>query len=142
MAGKKPIPYVLGVLIAMVTACHSVNGDNAVTPGTVYTLANPCQDITLRKGDTFGVSLDGNMTTGYAWQLVQQPAILRILQNGVRKSYQDAAPKQSVGTGETTTWSFMAVDRGETTLVFRYARPWEKAQPAAKEYRCTVRVTR
>jgi predicted secreted protein len=45
-----------------------------------------------------------------------------------------------VGAGGVETWTFQAMGKGATTLVFEYARPFEKNVPPAKtsKFRITI----
>ena len=79
--------------------------------------------IEAKVGDTFTIPLEANHTTGYSWRLAQQPDPAILKQLG--KKY-DEDNSDRVGAGGVETWTFQAMAKGTATLVFEYARPWEK----------------
>lgn len=83
------------------------------------------QDITVAVGDTFTVSLAAQIGTGYTWQLQQDQESDQLVQL-LEKAHNDADDQQDGGTG-ADQFTFEAVKKGETEMVFIYARPWEKA---------------
>jgi predicted secreted protein len=94
--------------------------------------------IESKVGDTFTIPLEANHTTGYSWRLEQppDPAILKQL----GEKYDEDNPG-SVGAGGVETWTFQVMAKGATTLVFEYARPFEKKVPPAKtsKFKITIR---
>ena len=85
--------------------------------------------IESKVGDTFAIPLEANHTTGYCWRLAQKsdPAILKQL----GEKY-DEDNSGGMGAGGLETWTFQAMAKGATTLVFEYARQFEKNVPPAK----------
>lgn len=86
------------------------------------------------------VELSGNRTTGYAWDVALSGDSVLTQQGPVRyvAAGQDA---QTVGSGGTEVFTFVANGIGEQQLDFAYRRPWEKnVQPVRKQsYRVAVR---
>ena len=93
--------------------------------------------IESKVGDTFTIPLEANHTTGYSWRLAQplEPAILKQLS----EKY-DGDNSGSMGAGGVETWTFQALAKGVTTLVFEYARPFEKNVPPAKTSKFKITV--
>jgi predicted secreted protein len=93
--------------------------------------------IESKVGDTFTIPLEANHTTGYSWRLAQplDPAILKQL--GEKYEEDNSG---GVGAGGIETWTFQAMAKGAATLVFEYARPFEKNVPPAKtsKFRITI----
>lgn len=86
--------------------------------------------IQIKKGEKFLISLDSNPTTGYSWQLAKplDEKIIRLVSSKYK------APKtELVGVGGRESWTFKALGRGKTKIIFVYARPWEKGIPPAEE---------
>jgi predicted secreted protein len=79
--------------------------------------------IESKVGDTFTIPLEANHTTGYSWRLAQQPDPAILKQLGEKY---DEDNSDRVGAGGVETWTFQAMAKGTATLVFEYARPWEK----------------
>src|ERR1700751_2530945 len=93
--------------------------------------------IESKVGDTFTIPLEANHTTGYSWRLAQplDPAILKQL--GEKYEEDNSG---GVGVGGVETWTFQAMAKGATTLVFEYARPFEKNVPPAKTSKFKITI--
>ncbi len=93
--------------------------------------------IETKVGDTFTIPLEANHTTGYSWRLAQQPDPAILKQLGEKY---DEDSSGGVGAGGVETWTFQAMAKGTATLVFEYARPFEKNVPPAKtsKFRITI----
>jgi inhibitor of cysteine peptidase len=76
-------------------------------------------EIVVQVGEAFVVELDGNPTTGYAWELAQDNERFRL----VEKDY--AQPGTGVGGSTRERFQIEALKPGSTTLSFEYKRPWE-----------------
>jgi inhibitor of cysteine peptidase len=83
------------------------------------------QQIELREGQTLTVSLEGNPTTGYTWEVVEiDEQILRQL------GEPDFTPEsEALGVSGMQALRFQAVNEGRTTLRLVYHRPWEDDEP-------------
>ncbi|MHB8106130.1 MAG: protease inhibitor I42 family protein [Candidatus Cryosericum sp.] len=87
-------------------------------------------------GKTFTVPLDANMSTGYNWtQTTKDTSVVAYVDMAYVAT---ASASQVVGGNGTVTFTFKAVGKGTTTIVFAYARPWEKVPPAQTR---TITVT-
>jgi inhibitor of cysteine peptidase len=89
-----------------------------------------CHPIVARATSTFSITLTSNRTTGYGWAL-EDPL------NGAIVSFR---AKRYVPPGTTMMgapgweiWTFSAVGHGKALVSLKYARPWEKNAPPAKE---------
>jgi predicted secreted protein len=93
--------------------------------------------IEAKVGDTFTIPLEANHTTGYSWRLAQplDPAILKQLSE---KYDEDNSGR--MGAGGVETWAFQAMAKGVTTLVFEYARPFDKNVPPAKTSKFKITI--
>jgi len=94
--------------------------------------------IETKVGDTFTIPLEANHTTGYSWRLAQPPDPAILKQAGEKYEEDNSG---GVGVGGVETWTFQAMAKGATTLVFEYARPFEKNVPPAKtsKFRITIK---
>lgn len=79
------------------------------------------RQIELEIGQTLAISLEGNPSTGYTWEMVEsEDSILR--QVG---EIEFEAESDLVGAPGTQTLRFQAVESGQTELKLVYHRPWE-----------------
>ncbi len=85
------------------------------------------------------IRLRGNPTTGYTWQLAEQPsAVLGPL--GDPEYAPDRQTPVAVGAGGTFTFSFRAAKPGSGSIRLVYRRPWEKDKPPAQTFSLAVEV--
>ena len=87
--------------------------------GTVITASGP---VTLAKGETATIELEGNVTTGYTWTVTQEPdaAVAKVVSN------EYVAPEGgAVGAGGHQKIVLEGVADGTTTLDLAYSREWE-----------------
>jgi inhibitor of cysteine peptidase len=108
---------------------NAVNDANQ-TSGTIET----------KVGKTFTVTLPANRTTGYSWQIGEfTPGIVKM----ISEDYTLAENTRGlVGAGGEQIWTFEAVNAGEVTIHFEYARPWEKNIPAIKKADYSITITK
>ena len=93
--------------------------------------------IETKVGDTFTIPLEANHTTGYSWRLAQPPDPAILKQLGEKYEEDNSG---GVGVGGVETWTFQAMAKGATTLVFEYARPFEKNVPPAKTSKFKITI--
>ncbi len=85
--------------------------------------------IESKVGDTFTIPLEANHTTGYSWRLAQPPDPAILKQLGEKYEEDNSG---SIGAGGQEIWTFQAMAKGDTTLVFEYARRFEKGPAPAR----------
>jgi inhibitor of cysteine peptidase len=103
------------------------------------TEADSKKTVSLTAGASVVVSLAGNLTTGYSWQVdkIEGDAIE---QSGkIDYKTRPHAPGM-LGVGGTFLATFKAVKLGTATVTLHYARPWEKDKAPAKTVSFTFRV--
>lgn len=84
--------------------------------------------ITAQVGEQFTVALDSNPSTGYSWQIVAfDQAVVTLISSEFKR-----ADKPMPGVSGKQIWTFKAVGKGETSIAFKYSRPWERNTPPAK----------
>jgi inhibitor of cysteine peptidase len=82
----------------------------------------------LKVGDTLVISLAGNPTTGYTWEMTPtQGAILSQVGDAEYKPDSGA-----LGASGLISLTFKANTAGHQSLALNYHRPWEKEVPAEK----------
>jgi inhibitor of cysteine peptidase len=87
---------------------------------------NNGERVSLAPGDEIEITLEGNITTGFAWGLVDyDPTIIATVSE---PAYVEGAT-DAVGVGGTWTWTLRAVSKGESLVSFVYERPFEDVPP-------------
>jgi len=81
------------------------------------------REIDLKKGQVLVVSLEGNPTTGYTWE-VQEPLDEQVLRQMGEAEFKAASDQ--LGAPGVLTFRFQAMGTGRTTLQLIYHRPWEE----------------
>jgi predicted secreted protein len=94
-------------------------------------------DKKVTLGKKFQISLKANPTTGYKWTASYDKKFLKLV--GETYTRDLSGPKPRVGVGGTTTFSFLPVKTGETSINFRYKRPWEKEVAEKKSFIINIR---
>lgn len=118
------------IIAGLALACGSAGGSKALTESDAGTT------IRLKAGEAFTVKLDGNPTTGYAWEPEN-------LDTGVLQQEGDwkFAPESSaIGSGGSVTATFKAASAGTTTLRLIYHRPFETGVAPLKTWEATIVV--
>jgi|GEM_PF-1047053 len=92
------------------------------------------KQVAASVGAEFTVELESNPTTGYQWQLLKPLDGMMLDAAGKRFQAppQPAGKPPMVGVGGKDVWTFKALRAGETTIEFKYVRPWEKDTPPVK----------
>lgn len=94
------------------------------------------QTIELSAGQILEISLEGNPTTGFNWEVSEiDESVIKQSGEAEYKSESDL-----LGAGGTITYTFEAVQPGSSTIKLIYHRPWEKDVAPEKEYSVTVNV--
>jgi inhibitor of cysteine peptidase len=92
-------------------------------------LKNP-KVIKAQVGHNITIILKSNPTTGYQWQIAKplDETTLKLMSS-------EYLPDQTnlVGVGGKQVWRFKALKPGETSISFKYVRPWEKNTPPQNE---------
>ena len=86
------------------------------------------QELRIRPGQTFTLSLASNPTTGYSWSLSDNWD--KKLLSAIGDEYLSQGKPSIVGQGGHQLFKFKALQNGKTELNLIYARPWENVQPA------------
>ncbi len=113
---------VLILFIIFITGC--------VSKEINFTLNDNGRQIELTKGQSFTISLESQISTGYSWEVFYQDL-------GIVQQIGDAKVEQInnvVGGTEIQTFKFKTISRGNTTLNLVYHRLWEKDIPPLKNY--------
>ena len=83
-------------------------------------------EVTVKKGQSFEIEFLTNASTGFWWQLTNEPELTVVTPQDRR--YESSAPVGMVGASSNLFWKFEAKEKGKQTLKFVYAREdWEQA---------------
>jgi inhibitor of cysteine peptidase len=127
---KRSIPVLLlsMVLLVSLTSCG----------GKTFKLDEDSngESIEITKGATLSISLQGNPTTGYNWELAEVDQ--SILKPAGEVDYKSGSPL--IGSGGVYTFKFEAVETGSTNLKLIYYRSFEEDTPPVNTFELTVLV--
>lgn len=102
---------------------------------TIYATAN-MNEITIKKGEHFEITLDSNPTTGFSWMLAEDldASMIEEIDNvyGSKASDNDKNPPL-VGAGGIETWTFKALATGESTIKMKYCQPFDASNPVEEK---------
>jgi inhibitor of cysteine peptidase len=123
----------LTLLIALIVA----TGCSPQQQEVKATTADNGREIQLKKGQTLVVTLEGNPTTGYSWE-VAEPLDGQVLRQAGEAEFK--AESEALGAGGVQILRFEAANAGKTTLKLVYHRPWEKDVEPLNTYSLQVVV--
>ena len=126
---KKSVSVLTCVLLLLLTVTVAVGCSNASASsnGLVLQQTDNGKTFTVKSGQTIEVTLPGNPTTGYNWQMAvpsSGAALYKQLGEPVFK-----AESTALGAGGAVTFEFQTVAKGDGTLKLIYSRPWENVPP-------------
>ena len=125
------------LLLIIVLAALAISAYIARNPSVIrINEADAGKTIELSTGDTLELSLEGNPTTGYTWEVLSGQALLEQMSE-VEFS---AASQQLVGSSGQMLFKFEAVAAGETILEMAYLRPFERDVEPLQSYSINIFV--
>ena len=115
-------------------------GSSSDEPQTVALIQSDSgKTVSLHQNQTMTISLKGNASTGYGWEVV--PGAESILtQQGNSQYVPDSTEPGMVGGGGTYTYTFKAAALGTASLQLIYRAPWMTGTPPAQTFAVTVVV--
>ena len=127
---KSSRSFLMCVLILLLTVGAAVGCSSASASGNGLTLQQPDsgKSLTVKSGDAIRVTLRGNPTTGFSWQVVTPDDGKAIVKQVGGAVFQ--ADSSALGAGGTFTFEFQAAAKGEGALKLVYSRPWESVHQA------------
>ncbi len=109
------------------------------TTPVVLTEMDSASIVTLKKGESFTVSLRANASTGYTWEFLRAPD-QKVCKVTASRYLPDSTDPYFVGAGGQQQWIFQAVGAGKTMIRLCYRRNWEKNVRPAKIFDLKVEV--
>jgi inhibitor of cysteine peptidase len=123
----------LTLLVALIVATGCSPQQQEVKAG----IGDNGREMQLKKGQTLVVTLEGNPTTGYSWE-VAEPLDEQVLRQTGEPEFK--AESAALGAGGVQILRFEAVNAGQTTLKLVYRRSWEKGVEPLNTYSIQVMV--
>jgi inhibitor of cysteine peptidase len=116
-------------------------GKLLLPPGLAVPLgqADNGKKFSVKLDQVLVVTLPGNPTTGYSWNVAELGGDA-LRQLGDVSYEQKAAPPGMVGVGGNFVCRLQAVKPGKATVKLVYKRPWEKQTPPEKTFSLEVTV--
>jgi predicted secreted protein len=105
------------------------------TTDNSYTASNNGDDVDVDEGETIGIILESNASTGYLWQLDTDELDDDVVSKVSSQYYQGGT---LLGAGGYEQWIFEAEEPGETTIRLEYKRSGETSAASTFEIDVTV----
>ncbi len=132
----KTTTHMFLALIAILFVLVGCSPAKASAETITITAADAGKTIELHKGNLLVVTLEGNITTGYNWEMLpQSPALLE--QQDLPEVVADS---EAIGAGGKISLTFQAAQTGKAVLTLVYHRSWEKDVPPEKTFEVTIVV--
>lgn len=90
--------------------------------------------IKLASGETLGIGLSENRTTGYKWFLKSNGKVFTLVDDSFE-------PGQTPGEPGTHHWKFRAEQAGSASIELYYRRTWGEEKTPARTFKLTIRVS-
>lgn len=84
------------------------------------------------------IRLEENPTTGYGWQYTVADENIAVVEDD--EYVQNQVPEGWTGVGGEHTYRLSGISSGETTITFKYVRPWETDKAPEKEITFNLKV--
>ena len=137
MKGYVPFLIVASVLVLVVPACGPLGGGESGAPKELkLTGAEAGKTVEVAQGGVVEVTLKGNPTTGYMWEVGSLDD--KVLKPEGEPGFK--ADSDADGAPGMITLKFKAEGAGKTDLKLVYHRPWETEEPPAQTFNVTVTV--
>jgi len=126
--------FVLIILVGLLYACGAAGASEQSTKQ--ITEADNGRAIELRVGDKLEVTLPGNPTTGFQWEVSNVDSL--ILTPVGEPEFKPSS--NAVGSGGNVILRFEAIGAGQTELKLIHHRPFEKNVAPIQTFELRVRV--
>jgi inhibitor of cysteine peptidase len=120
----------VGMVVILCSACNSPLQEMALSS------RDNGRQIQIGQGQTLAISLPGNPSTGYLWQV--DTVDDQVLAQTKAMTFTPAS--EEVGASGLQTFHFQAIRSGEILLRLVYRRPWEKKAEPLKAFSIQVSV--
>jgi predicted secreted protein len=97
------------------------------TPKATWNYKETQTHITIKKGDTFTIQLEGNIGTGYSWELADSLDNKQLAQQ--IHEFKQTPATATAAPHNYEEWKFTAKATGKTQIKLIYIRPFEHPTP-------------
>ncbi len=122
------------LITLFLTACLLLSG--CTSSGKILTQSDAGKTIEVKSGETFQVTLPGDSTPSFAWQIAADSTAPVTL---IGKPVFTAQPK-TTGAAGMLDMTFKAGKPGQGVLKLLYYQPWEAGATPSSEYQVNVIV--
>ena len=128
----------------LLSACRSAAPNaSGIAPATaptpmVVTSQEMCKQVTLSPAQRLVVRFKSTPSTGYQWSLLQESSLLQLQQSQYIAPQSGSDTSPALGTSGVYEWQFAPQQKGSTTLMFTYQRPWQPTPLYRVECHVTV----
>ncbi len=128
------ISILLLLSLGVIFVLYSIN--NNLKNKQVNTTQSDTNKVIVVLDKPFYIDLTANPSTGYQWQADFDTKILKLN----KTDYTQPKDNSIVGSEVTQTFEFQPLEKTNTTITFRYVRPWETDTPPTetKSYDITI----
>jgi inhibitor of cysteine peptidase len=118
----------------------SAGAETTTAPSQTYvlTMNDTGIDLEVTVGDTIEITLEGNPSTGYGWEVDTVDAA--VLAPAGEPEFLSGADADLVGAPGMFTFTFDALAEGSTGLALVERRPWETEAAPLNEFAATITV--
>jgi len=145
MKSKLTIVFIITAISTLLFACAPASKQVPVEVpcDDFYKNNHISKEVQVASGDSFGVTLCSNPSTGFQWLEMAQISDQTILQ---QIGHEYVAPEAKgdkppgLGTPGQETWTFKALEKGTSIISMEYSRPWEGGEKGTWTFNLTVVV--
>jgi len=132
MAAMTKIKFLIFLaMILGLSSCSTFNTNKIIN----LTESDSGKSVILSPSNRLEVSLKGNYTTGYTWNIkTYDKSILKLSSD----SKYIPAQTKLVGAGGIQYYYFDVIGKGKTKIVIDYSRSWEKESSPVKSFILTL----
>ena len=137
--------FSLGVVL-LLTACSASKPTPTQQPLThkpiLLTMQENGSTVSLQTGEQFSLQLEGNITTGYTWEVAEIDSAF-LEQVGEMEYLQKSTPaeKELTGAPGEFLFTFRALKPGKTTLRLIYHRSFEEGVAPLEAFAVTLVIS-
>ena len=101
------------------------------------------EDIEVKVGDEFTMTLCSNPTTGFTWSevaIISDQTVIEQIDHRFVSPETKGNKSSAPGTPGQDVWTFKALKEGTTTISMEYSRPWQGGEKGEWTFELTVKI--
>ena len=127
---------VVSLFVLVLPACGPTTDGGDAPKEVKLTEKEAGESVEVAKGGTLEITLEGNPTTGYTWEV--ESVDDKVLKQEGEPDFK--ADSDAMGAGGMMTLKFKAEGAGKTDIKLVYHRPWEEGEAPAETFEVSVTV--